>query len=1034
MKHTEIAIARPVTTVVVFVALALVGLIASRMLPLEKFPDIEFPGIIIQVPYEGSTPEEVERLITRPIEEALATLSGVERMYSSSSENQAQIFLQFDWGQDMGSRGIEARAKVDGIRHEMPADVRRIVIFTGSLGELPILELRISSERDLSDSYEMLDRLLKRRLERLEGVSSVNLYGVDPREIRILLQPDRLAAHGVTIDEVREMLERSNFAVSAGRITDGNQRLSIRPSGEFQSVEQIRDLVINQDYLRLRDVASIELRSPDRDYGRHLDRSYAIGVAISKSTGANMVEVTDRVMAEVEEIGKLPQMQGINIFDLDNMGDSVRESLADLLNAGAIGALLALVVLYAFLRQMTTTIVVTASVPFSLLITLGALYFADLSLNMLTMMGMMLAIGMLVDNAVVVTESVFRHRNLDPENPFRATLKGVNEVGLAVIAGTLTTIIVFVPIMFGAKNDISVFMTHVGITIIVALLASLLIAQTLVPMLAARINVPPQPKSGSGMARLTEGYVRSLHWILTRPWKTFGGIVLICVIGVAPLALHLVKFDAFPQDVGRRLYMPLHIEGEHPLERVEAAVTKIEDYLFANQEAFDIRSVYSYYEKGDASVVILLTEDEDITLSTTEVLERIEENLPTIAIGKPNFEFEQQGGGDGFSLQLSGDSTNILNDIGTEVVRLLSTVSELEDVRSDAEMGDREVQITIDRDRAAAAGLTTEEVARDIGIAMRGQNLREFRGETGEVAVRLAFRENDKQSIDQLANLPLYTDDARRIPLGAVASFKVGASPDTIQRTDRQTAVVISANLADEESLESVKPRVEALMDEFQLPPGYSWKFGRGFDRQDETQQMMAENILLGIACIFLVMAALFESLLFPFSIILGSIAFSVFGVFLFFAATGTTFSFMASIGIMILIGVVVNNGIVLIDHVNNLRLEGLPRNEAIVEAGRDRLRPILMTVATTIVGLAPLAVSTTQVGGEGGPPYFPMARAIIGGLAFSTVVSLLVVPALYAYFDTLARWGRNVMRTARNGPGSSSSAAIPATARQDRL
>ena len=1013
MKHTEIALKRPVTTVVVFVALALVGLIATRMLPLEKFPDIEFPGIFIQVPYAGSTPEEVEKLITRPIEESLATLSGVERMYSTSSENQSQIFLQFGWDESMGAKGIEARAKVDGIRHELPEDIRRILIFTGSLGDQPVLQLRISSERDLSDSYDMLDRLLKRRIERIEGVSQVVLEGVDPREIRILLKPDRLAAHGITIDEVRMLLESSNFAVSAGRLTDSGQRFSVRPRGEFTSVQQIRDLVLNNDNLRLYDVADVELRSPDRDYGRHLDREYAIGVAVSKSTGANMVEVTDRVMAEVEEIGKLPQMQGIAIFALDNMGESVRDSLNDLLNAGAIGALLALIVLFLFLRQVTTTVVVTASVPFSLLITLGALYFADLSLNMLTMMGLMLAIGMLVDNAVVVTESIFRHRALDPEHPMTATLKGVREVGIAVVAGTLTTIIVFIPIMFGTKTDISVFMTHVGVTIIVALLASLLIAQTLVPMLAARIKVPPQPKSGSGMARLTERYVRSLQWILRSPWKTFGGIVLICVIGVAPLALQLVKFDAFPQEASRRLYMPLHIEGEHPLERVENAVYTIENYLFDNQEEFDIRSVYSYYEKGQASVVILLTDEEDATVGTAEVLERIKENLPEIAIGKPSFEFDQQGGGDGFSLQVSGDSTEILNDLGREVVRLLSTVKGLEDVRSDAEMGDREIQVTVDRDRAAAAGLTSEEIARDIGIAMRGQNLREFRGSTGEVDVRLAFRESDKQSLDQLADLPIYTPDGRRIPLSAVANFTVGASPDAIKRTDRQTAVILSASLEDDESLETVKPRVEAMMDEVDLPPGYSWKFGRGFERQDETQQMMATNILLGIACIFLVMAALFESLLFPFSIILGSIVFSVFGVFLFFAATGTTFSFMASIGIMILIGVVVNNGIVLVDHINNLRLEGLPRNEAIVEAGRDRLRPILMTVATTIVGLAPLSISTTQIGGDG-PPYFPMARAIIGGLAFSTVVSLLVVPALYAYFDTLATWGRNVMRTAR--------------------
>ncbi|MFQ6005739.1 MAG: efflux RND transporter permease subunit, partial [Woeseia sp.] len=729
-----------------------------------------------------------------------------------------------------------------------------------------------------------------------------------------------------------------------------------------------------------------------------------------------------RVMAEVERIAQLPQMRGINIFDLDNQGDSVRESLADLLHAGMIGALLALLVLYMFLRQVTTTLIVTAAVPFSLTITLGALYFAGLSLNMLTMMGLMLAVGMLVDNAVVVTESIFRYRALHPDKPFEATMSGVEEVGLAVIAGTATTIIVFVPIMFGTKTDISVFMTHVAVTIIVALLASLFIAQTLVPMLAARVPPPPEPKSKAWIGRLTKRYIRSLRWILVHPWKTFGGIVLICVIGVLPLALKLVKFDAFPQESGRRLFMPYYIEGQHPLERVEATVDTIEEYLFSRQEEFNIRSIYSYYDKGRAESTILLTDEDDGTLSTKEIIKRIEADMPTIAIGKPTFDWNQEGGGEGFSLQISGDSTARLNALAVDLERTLATVEGLKDLRSDSETGEREVRVTVDRVRAAAVGLTVEEVAGSVAIAMRGQNLREFRGDMGEVEVRLAFRDNDKQSVDQLANLPLYAADGRRITLGAVASFHLGYAPDTIRRVDRQTAVVISANLDEDSTLETVRPKVESLMEQFELPPGYSWKFGRGFERQDETQQMMAINIMLGVACIFLVMAALFESLLFPFSIILGSIAFSIFGVFLFFAATGTTFSFMASIGIMILIGVVVNNGIVLIDHVNNLRRDGVPRNEAIVEAGRDRLRPILMTVATTILGLTPLAVGTTQVGGDG-PPYFPMARAIIGGLAFSTIVSLLVVPALYAYFDTLAAWGRKVMRTAR-GEGMRSATA----------
>ena len=1024
MKHTEIALRRPVTTVVVFVALALVGLIASRLLPLEKFPDIEFPGIFIQIPYDGSTPEEVERLITRPLEEALATLSGVETMSSSSSESQAQVFLQFDWDQNMGAKGIEARSKVDGIRHQLPEDIRRVLVFTGSLGDQPVLQLRISSDRDLSDSYDLLDRLLKRRIERIDGVSRVELHGVDPREIRILLSADMIAAYGIDVAELRDLLARSNFAVNAGRLTAGDQRLSVRPRGEFGSVDEIRNLVINSDGLKLGDIAEIELRTPDRNYGRHLDRDYAIGLGVNKTTGSNLVDVTDRVIAEVEEVGKLPQMSGINIFPLDNAGDSVRKSLNDLLNAGLLGGLLAIIVLYLFLRQVSTTLIVISSVPFSLLITLGALFFAGLSLNILSMMGLMLAIGMLVDNAVVVTESIFRHRAMDKSEPLQATLKGVREVGLAVIAGTATTIIVFAPMIVSEKNDIMVFLTHVAVTIIVALLASLLIAQTLVPMLAARIRLPSKPKDGALLSRLTRRYTASLRWIIDRPWWTALGIFLTCVIGISPLMLDLVKFDMFPQDSGRRLFMPYHLEGQHSLERIEAAVDTVEEYLFSRQEEFNIRSIYSYYDLELAQSTLLLTDEDEATLSTKKIIERIEADMPVIAIGKPSFQFDQQGGGEGFTVQVSGDSTELLNELGVDIARALSSIEGLKDVRSDAESGDSEVRITIDRDRAAVVGLTAADIAENISIAMRGENLREFRGETGEIEVRLAFRENDKQSIEQLVNLPLFAPDGRRINLGAVASLHVGSSPATIRRTDRQTAVILSGNIEDGMSADDIRPKVKNLMDQIELPPGYSWKEGRGFERTDETQQMMATNILLGVACIFLVMAALFESLILPFSIILGSIVFSIFGVFLFFAATGTTFSFMAMIGIMILIGVVVNNGIVLVDHVNNLRLEGRTRSDAIVEAGRDRLRPILMTVATTIVGLTPLALGTTQIGGDG-PPYYPMARAIIGGLAFSTIVSLLVVPALYIYLDKLADWGRKVMRTARQT--SSTAIATPA-------
>ncbi|MCZ6825999.1 MAG: efflux RND transporter permease subunit, partial [Gammaproteobacteria bacterium] len=948
MRHTDFALRRPVTVIMVFVALAAIGILSSQLLPLEKFPDIEFPGLFVQIPYRSTTPEEVEQQITRPIEEALATLSGVEQMQSTSIEDQAQIFVQFGWDEDASRMGIEARARIDAARDNIPSDVERILIFTGSLGDQPILVLRISSSRDLSDAYQMLDHTVKRRLERLEGVSRVELQGVDPREIRILLDVDRVAAHGVDIRDLRELLEKSNFAVSAGQITDAGQRFSVRPRGEFTSLEDIENIVVDNRNLRLSDIATVELRSPDRNYGRHLNRTYAVGINIYKQTGANMVEVNDRVQREIRQIGKLPQMQGINIFDLDNQADNVRESLNDLLSAGLVGAFLAIGVLFLFLRQWSTTLIVTLAVPFSLLITLAAMYFFGLSLNILTMMGLMLAVGMLVDNAVVVTESIFRYRIMHPDEPVKATLLGVNEVGLAVIAGTATSIIVFLPIMFGQKMDITVFLTHVAITIVVALLASLAIAQTIVPMLAARVPPPPVPKKGALMTRLTDKYLGSLAWVMKHRWWTALAIVLI--MGSVALPMKFIKFDAFPQESGRRLFMPYHVDEIYPLDRIEAAVDKIEDFLYANQEKLDIVEVYSYFDTGRAESTILLTDKDEATISTKDVIEFITENVPELVIGKPSFQFDQQAGGEGFSIQISGDSTELLNELSFEVERILETIDGLTDVISDADTGAPEIQITVDRERAMAVGLNTELVAQFVSLALRGENLREFRGEDGEITVRMAFRDSDKQTVDDLAALPLYTASGERITLGAIADFKLTRGPQAIRRVDRRTAVVINANMEKDKSLEDVKPYVEKVMDEFAMPPGYSWKFGRGFDRQDDTQKIMAENTLLGVAMIFIVMAALFESVLFPLAIIV-SIVFAIIGVFWFFFVTGTTFSFMASIGIMILIGVVVNNGIVLVDHINNLRHEGMERDKAIIEAGRDRLRPILMTVATTILG-----------------------------------------------------------------------------------
>ncbi len=1012
MRHTEFSLRRPVTVTMIFAALAGIGLISSRLLPLEQFPDIEWPGFFINIPYEGSTPEEVERLITRPAEGALSTLSGVKRMNSTSRADGAQIWMEYGFNSNAGTEAVEARVKLDAIRDELPPDLKRIMVYSGSLNDEPIMTLRLSSDRDLSREYLMLDRVLKRRIERIEGVSKVDLQGVEPPEVRILLDSGRVAAHGINLYELYELLQRSNFSVSAGRLESGEQRWTLRSDGELRSLAEIGDLIIDGADLRLADIADIRLVPEERDYGRHLDGREAVGLSITRASGANMVQVADRVNEALERIAELPSMRGIRLFNIDNKADSVRSSLADLLQAGLIGSLLAVLVLYLFLRQVTTTLIVMLAVPVSLVITLGVMYFSGLTLNILTLMGLMLAVGMLVDNSVVITESIFRYRQDYPDDPRRAALEGVDEVGLAVIASTATSVCVFLPIVFGEQIDITVFLWHVGITISVAIVLSLLVSQTLIPLLASRVQAPPPPQAGSAMASLSDRYSRALAWTLRHPrWSALAALIVLAS-PAAPIGLGMLQTDMFPQEPSRRLELIYHIDDIYPVKRVEMAVNRMEAFLFDNAKRLDIESVYSYYDTGRAQSSILLTEGAAITMDAQTVMDTILEEMPELVIGRPDFQWQQQGGGPGFGVTLTGESTERLAELAGETWRILSTVEGLEGLTSDLLAGPKEVQVVVDRERAARVGLTSQAVGQAVAVAMRGQPLREFRTPDGEIGVRLAFREDDRQSMEQLSNLTVMSPSGERVLLGAVADLHERTGPRQIRRTDRKTSVKISGSIDTDSSLSEIRPVVQQLMDQIDYPPGYGWSFGAGVDRSDETQRILMENILLGIALIFIVMAALFESVLYPVSIMI-SLIYSITGVIWFLALTGTTMSFMAMIGIMILIGIVVNNGIVLVDHINNLRRQGMPREQAVLEGARDRLRPILMTVATTILGLLPLAISTTKIGGDG-PSYFPMARAIIGGLAFSTVTSLLLVPLVYVSLDRARNWLGRVRRYAR--------------------
>jgi HAE1 family hydrophobic/amphiphilic exporter-1 len=975
---THWAMRRPVTLCMMFFSMLILGMVATRLLPLEKWPGVDIPRIMVQIPYPNAAPAEVERLITRPLEEALASLSGVQEMRSFSRENGTDLVLDFAWDDNINARNIEVREQIDSVRHLLPDDVERVFVYQFNTEDLPVFQLRISSDRDLKNAWDLLERTLKRPMERVEGVSRVELYGVDKRDILIRLQQDQMAALNITSSQVQQQLNSANFSISAGYLDGDRERLRVNPAGEYRSLSDIENVPITSR-VRLSDVASVAYEQPRRRDGRHFNQSYAIGMNVYKESTANLVDVSERALLVVEAARAHPQFNDIQLMLMDDTAGSVKASLRDLLLAGLLGALLSVVVLYAYLRHLVTTLIVVTSVPVAIFLTLGVMYLLGYSLNILSMMGLMLAIGMLVDNAVVVTESIQQEGD---------AVEGVNKVTLAVIAGTLTTAIVFLPTIFGAKAEITVMLEHVAIAICISLLASLLVSQTLIPLLASKLSSRLHQDEPAQPGLLKSAYLRSLAWTQRHPrWTTL--IMLLALVSIV-FPLSQVSNDQPDTAFNDRLIINYQVDGEYKVDELEAEISRMEAYLYANQDEFEIDHVYSYFSSDNAFSMLLLKPDR--ALAVSEIQRRVSENWPLMVRARPQFGWRGSQGG--VQVTLSGPSTSRLQELAEELTPVLSAIDGLIDVRSEATAQQHELQVRVNRDITHRLGLSTAEVATTLSTALRGDNLRSFRHHpSGEIRIRLAYEAELERSLDKVRNLTIARRDDQFIRLEQLASIELVPRLSDIRRYDRQTSLRIGANL-DDMSMEEARSAIELAMTPIVPPDGYSWSLDGAFRTMQQTNNIMQVNMLLAICLIYLVMAALFESLLLP-NAVIGSLLLAIVGVFWALWITNTSMDMMAMIGILILMGIVVNNGIVLVDRINQLQAEH-GTAQAILLAAEQRVRPIMMTVSTTILGLLPLAIGTTQIGGDG-PPYAPMAIAIIGGLVFSTLTSLYFVPHAYS-------------------------------------
>ena len=1013
MNITELSIRRPVTTIMLFVSMVVIGLIASFRLPLEAEPEATIPFFFVSLPYPGSTPEEVERNVLRPVEEAISTMPGIKMINSKANAEGAQIQVEFsDWDRDIALAASEARERIDAVRDQLPDDLRRYYVQRWSTSDREVMSLRLDSHENLTTRADLIERGIKQRLERLPGVARVEVGGVAKQEVLVALDKDRLSAHAVALNELVTKLQAANFSVSAGQINESGRRLRVQPKGELQDLQSLRDLLVNNRGTRLSDIATVSLQPQRMSYVRQTDGRPSVGVDIFKERSANLVDLSRAVRAEVEALRQDPAMQGINFEVEDDQGQAVTKSLLALAEAGVIGLLLSVIVLYAFLGHWPSTLMVSMAIPICFIMTLGFMYFAGITLNIISMMGLLLAVGMLVDNAVVVVESIYQEREKYPSQPELASIIGTRHVAIALSAGTVCHCVVFLPMMFGEKNIITIYLSQLAVTISVSLLASWLVAVSLIPMLSARMKTPPAVKSPF-ISALQERYARVLRWTLQHRGWSVAGILLVSVLSIWPMTHSQGGGDDNAPDNINVFYL---WKGAYSKEEMGKEVARVEDFLNAHRKEFHIERIQSRYsESGWAMTRMFL--DIDDREKSKQIEEEVRKGLPQsarakIGIGWPGGQGSQ---GQGLRFSLVGDSTQTLKELADDIVPMLARDPKLRDVRVDVGDANSELAVQVNRERAAAYGFSAQQVAQFVGMALRGSSLRDFHRGDVEIPVNVRFAGSESYSVQDLSSFMVRTSSGKEVPLLAMVDVNVNPAANSIQRLNRQTMLRVEAGLAKDVSMEDARKSVETTLEGVQFPPGYGYTFNAAsFNINFDGMDQMVTSIFIALIFMLVIMAAVFESMLFPVAI-MSCVLFSIFGVYWLFWLTGTEMNIMAVIGILVLMGVVVNNGIVMIEHINNLRRRGVARTDALVEGSHERLRPIMMTMGTAILAMVPIALNTQTV--DGMPPYFPMARAIAGGLAFSTVVSLLFLPTIYALLDDLRNGTARLVRRARGLP-----------------
>lgn len=1031
MNLPSFSIRRPVTTIMIFLGIGLFGVISLAKLPQELFPPITYPQLTVVTTYENAAPEEIETLITKPVEESIGTVSGLKRLKSISKEGISLVIAQFGWAENMDFAALRMREKIDLIKERLPRESKEPLVMKYNPFEMPIMTLSVTGDRAPEALREISKRIIKAELEKIEGVASASIAGGLEREIIVEVDQGRLAAQNVPLLNVAKAVTNANLNYPAGTIKESFYEYLIRTLGEFEHVDEIQEIAVHAEkdapgrdpeekekeisrskrLVLLKDVGSVYDTVKERTSFSRYNNEENISISVQKQAQTNTLWVVNRVKKELRSIrNEIPK--DVNVKIVSDQSGFIKDAINGVKNAALQGGFLAFLVLLLFLRNIKSSLIVTLSMPISIIAVFTLMYMGKLSINMMSLGGLALGVGMLVDNAIVVLENITRHKE-EGEEEKSAASAGANEVGGAITSSTLTTIVVFFPMIFVVGIAGQIF-KQLAFTVIFALAASLLVAITLIPLMGSGKKRSGESGGGSGLpGKKSEPSPFSLLALYEKALRVFlrfkvAGLFLVLCLFIGSLFLFApLDKELMPKVDAGQFVIKLDMPSGTRLEVTNGVAEKVENYLSSLSYVKDVATIVGSTKGSDAKDVLqrLGSNQAEIrinlvrkSIKTADAVQNIKNRLNKLNLEGARVEYILQESifsaaveeSSPIVIEAKGEHMPTIARIAESLTKKLEKIKGIYGIKTDRPEPSPETKIFVDKDRASIYNLSVADIAQTSQIALKGYIASRLKEKGQEIDIRVRLEEKDRKDLNGLSRLQVHSPDGNIVPLFSVARFGIGRGPSEIKRLDQERTVTVSANIF-KRPFKDVSADVARAIRKLDIPEDFTVRLTGESEEMAESFGSLKFALIFSIILVYMIMAAQFESFWQPF-IIMATVPLSVIGVLIALFITHTSINVVALLGLIMLGGIVVNNGIVLIDYLNLLRSKGKSAEEAIMEASKARLRPILMTAMTTILGLIPMALAI----GEGSELRSPLAISVIGGLFISTFLTLLVVPAIY--------------------------------------